>query len=179
MATGTAGRGFLRPLLFINFIMYITILGLAGWSLDKLIDGESHRHLGGRNTSTGYLVIFSLMTGAVGACSVLAGLLHTRAWRSDSLASAISSALVSWALTALSFGLACKHINLGNRGRHLRTLEAFIIILTFTQLLYLILLHAGIISSRYGPGYRNYGTDYGAMSHEAQKDSTTTEPPDA
>lgn len=37
-------------------------------------------------------------------------------------------------------------------------LEAFIIILTFTQLLYLVLIHAGIFSSKYGPGYRD--TDY-------------------
>lgn len=37
--------------------------------------------------------------------------------------------------------------------------EAFIIILTFTQLIYLLLIHAGLYSSRYGPGYRD--TDYG------------------
>jgi len=36
--------------------------------------------------------------------------------------------------------------------------EAFIIILTFTQLLYVLLIHAGLYSSRYGPGYRD--TDY-------------------
>ncbi|XP_010909782.1 membrane protein PM19L-like [Elaeis guineensis] len=157
MATGMAARGFLGPLLSVNLAMYIVVLGLAGWSLDKFDDQEAHRHLGG-NTSTSYLLIFSLTAGAMGSCSVLAGLLHIRAWRSDSLASAVSSALVSSALTALSFGLACKHINLGNRGRRLRTLEAFIIILTFTPLLYLILLHAGIMSNRYGPGYRNYST---------------------
>ena len=38
-------------------------------------------------------------------------------------------------------------------------LEAFIIILTFTQLLYLLMIHAGMFSSKYGPGYRD--TDYG------------------
>lgn len=37
--------------------------------------------------------------------------------------------------------------------------EAFIIILTFTQLIYLLLIHAGLYSSRYGPGYHD--TDYG------------------
>lgn len=56
--------------------------------------------------------------------------------------------------------LACKQIHLGgHRGWRLRVVEAFIIILTFTQLLYLILIHAGLYSSRYGPGYRD--TDYG------------------
>lgn len=56
--------------------------------------------------------------------------------------------------------LACKEIHLGgHRGWRLRVVEAFIIILTFSQLLYLMLLHAGMFSSRYGPGYRdNYGT---------------------
>ncbi|XP_072953731.1 membrane protein PM19L-like [Typha angustifolia] len=165
MAMGSGSRGFMCPLLFVNFVMYVTVLGLAGWALDKYIDCETRQHLRG-NSSTGYLVIFSLIAGAVGACSVLAGLLHVRTWRSESLASAISSGLVSWALTALSFGLACKQINLGSRGRNLRTMEAFIIILTFTQLLYLILLHAGIMSSRYGPGYRNYDADYGMISKD-------------
>lgn len=80
-------------------------------------------------------------------CSVLPRLLHVRAWRGETLAAAASTGLVSWALTALSFGLACKHITLGNRGRRLRTLEAFIAILTLTQLLYLILLHTGSLGS--------------------------------
>lgn len=55
--------------------------------------------------------------------------------------------------------LACKQIHIGgHRGWRLRMVEAFIIILTFTQLLYLLLIHAGLYSSRYGPGYRD--TDY-------------------
>ncbi|KAG5560484.1 hypothetical protein RHGRI_003711 [Rhododendron griersonianum] len=45
----------------------------------------------------------------------------------------------------------------GYRGWRLMVLEAFIIILTFTELLYLLLIHAGMISSRYGPGYRDIG----------------------
>uniref|UniRef100_A0ACD5ZE61 Uncharacterized protein n=1 Tax=Avena sativa TaxID=4498 RepID=A0ACD5ZE61_AVESA len=97
------------------------------------------------------------MAGVVGACSVLPGLLHVRApCRGESLATAASTGLVSWALTALAFGLACKHITLGNRGRRLRTLEAFITISTLTQLLYLMLLHAGTLSSVFGPGSRNH-----------------------
>lgn len=56
--------------------------------------------------------------------------------------------------------LACKEINIGGyRGWRLRVLEAFIIILAFTQLLYVLLLHAGMFSSKYGPGYRD--PDYG------------------
>ncbi|KAF5950635.1 hypothetical protein HYC85_012628 [Camellia sinensis] len=49
--------------------------------------------------------------------------------------------------------LACKEISIGGyRGWRLKILEAFIIILTFTELLYLFLIHAGVFSSRYGPG---------------------------
>lgn len=57
---------------------------------------------------------------------------------------------------------ACKEINIGgHRGWRLRVVEAFVIILTFTQLLYVLLLHAGMFSSKYGPGYRDrdYGTE--------------------
>uniref|UniRef100_A0A0D9YXU0 Uncharacterized protein n=1 Tax=Oryza glumipatula TaxID=40148 RepID=A0A0D9YXU0_9ORYZ len=146
MAAGTACRRYIGPLLCVNLVMHAAVLGLAGWSLNKFIDGETHHHLGG-NTSSGYLLVFSLMAGVVGVCSVLPGLLHVRAWRGETLAAAASTGLVSWALTALSFGLACKHITLGNRGRRLTTLEAFIAILTLTQLLYLILLHTGSLGS--------------------------------
>jgi hypothetical protein len=61
---------------------------------------------------------------------------------------------------SIVFRFACKEINVGGyRGWRLRAVEAFIIILTFTQLLYVLLLHAGMFSSKYGPGYRD--TDYG------------------
>lgn len=42
-------------------------------------------------------------------------------------------------------------------------IEAFIIILTFTQLLYVLFIHAGTFSSKYGPGYRDrdYATGEG------------------
>ncbi|XP_044416765.1 membrane protein PM19L isoform X1 [Triticum aestivum] len=162
MAVGAASRRYIGPLLCINLVMHAAVLGIAGWSLNKFIDRETHRHLGG-NTATGYLLVFSLMAGVVGACSVLPALLHVRApWHSESLAAAASTGLVSWALTALAFGfcptlappviLACKHITLGNRGRRLRTLEAFITISTLTQLFYLLLLHAGALSSVHGVG---------------------------
>lgn len=109
MAVGAASRRYIGPLLCINLVMHAAVLGISGWSLNKFIDRETHRHLGG-NTATGYL------------------------------------------LTALAFGLACKHITLGNRGRRLRTLEAFITISTLTQLFYLLLLHAGALSGVLGVG---------------------------
>ncbi|KAL9684260.1 hypothetical protein QQ045_021695 [Rhodiola kirilowii] len=78
------------------------------------------------------------------------------AWRNGSLSTTALSALVAWAITALAFGLASKEINVGGyRGWRLRVLEAFIIILAFTQLLYLLMLYVGMFNSKYGPGYRN------------------------
>ena len=58
----------------------------------------------GGNSSTSFMLIFALIAGVVGACSVLPGLVHLRAWRSDSLAVAGSLAVLSWAITALAFG---------------------------------------------------------------------------
>ncbi|KAL0724015.1 hypothetical protein Bca4012_038614 [Brassica carinata] len=126
-------------------------------------------------------------TGAavIGIASKLAGANHIRFWRNDSLAAAGSSSIVAWAVTALAMGLACKQINIGGwRGWRLRIIEAFIIILTFTQLLYLLLIHAGVFSSKYGPGYRDrdYATGEGhghvpgthAGEHKAGAGTTTT-----
>ncbi|KAK9099140.1 hypothetical protein Syun_026185 [Stephania yunnanensis] len=61
-------------------------------------------------------------------------------------------------------GLACKENNVGGyRGWRLRVLEALIIILSFTRTLYLLLIHAGVFNSKYGPGYRD--SDYGVGAY--------------
>ncbi|KAJ4707119.1 AWPM-19-like protein [Melia azedarach] len=145
MAIGRLGRGLVSPLLAVNFVVYLIILGLAGWSLDKYINGEqNHPHLGG-NTSTSFLLMFALISGVIGVCSVMAGFMHLRAWRSDSLAAASSLAIISASVTALAIGLVCKEIILGgHRGKRLQTLEAFVIISLLSQLLYLGLLLGGV-----------------------------------
>ncbi|KAL5542444.1 hypothetical protein UlMin_010154 [Ulmus minor] len=154
------GRNVAAPLLFLNLIMYLIVVGFASWCLNRYINGQTHHPSFGGNGATMFFLIFSIMAGVVGIASKFAGGNHIRAWRNDSLAAAAASSLVAWALTALAFGLACKEINIGgHRGWRLRVLEAFIIILTFTQLLYVLLIHAGVFSSRYGPGYRE--SDYG------------------
>ncbi|KAI3451751.1 hypothetical protein Pfo_008416 [Paulownia fortunei] len=154
MAYGRGGRRLMGLLLAVNSVVFLILLGLAGWSLDKYIDGhQNHPHLGG-NPSTIFLLIYALIAGVIGACSVFLGFAHLQVWNNVSLASATTSAIISWAVTALAFGLVCKQITMGgHRGRRLQTLEAFIAISGLSQLLYLLLLHAGMFSSRYGPTY--------------------------
>ncbi|KAL5581972.1 hypothetical protein UlMin_014414 [Ulmus minor] len=172
MADGRGVRDLIGLLLVVNFVVFLIVLGLAGWSLDKYINGEqNHPHLGG-NPSTTFMLIFALVAGVAGFCSLLSGLMHLRAWRGDSLAAAASLAILSWAFTALAFGLVCKEIILGGRrGRRLQTLEAFIVISFLSQLLYLILLLGGVYSSRYGPGYRS--RSYNQDGNETPKTSTS------
>lgn len=40
-----AGRGvrdLIGPLLVVNFVVYLIVVGLAGWSIDKYINGEQN-----------------------------------------------------------------------------------------------------------------------------------------
>ncbi|ERN15837.1 hypothetical protein AMTRI_Chr07g25800 [Amborella trichopoda] len=157
----TVGRNVAAPLLFLNFSMYVIVVGFASWNLNKFVNGQTNFPGVAGNGATLYFLIFSILAGVVGVASKLLGANHVRAWRSDTLAATASSAVVAWAITALAFGFACKEIDVGgHRGWRLKVLEAFIITLTFTQFLYVLLLHAGLISSKYGPGYRD--PDYGA-----------------
>lgn len=50
------------------------------------------------------MLVFALLAGVLGFCSLLSGFIHLRAWRSDSLASAQSLSAISWAITAIAFG---------------------------------------------------------------------------
>ncbi|KAL8240554.1 hypothetical protein R6Q59_013909 [Mikania micrantha] len=157
---GKIGRGLMMPMLIANFVVCMIMVGLAAWSIDKYIDGQQdHPHLGG-NPSTTYMLEFGLLGGATGLCSLMIGLMHHREWGSSSLASASSSAFVSWAITAIALGFVCKEINMGGRrGKRLQTLELFITISTVSQLLYLMLLHAGVLSRKYGPDYVRHSDD--------------------
>ncbi|MQL76790.1 hypothetical protein Taro_009188 [Colocasia esculenta] len=162
----TVGRTIAAPLLFLNLIMYIIVIGFSSWNLNHFINGQTNYPGVAGNGATFYFLVFAILAGVLGVASKLAGGNHIRAWRSDSLAAASSVAVVAWAVTALAFGLACKEIHLGGyRGWRLRMLEAFVIILGFTQLLYVLMLHAGLLSSRYGPGYRE--PDYAGGPAEA------------
>ncbi|KAK9924741.1 hypothetical protein M0R45_033094 [Rubus argutus] len=152
MALGRVGKNFMAPLLTVNLVVHLIVVGLAGWSLDKYIDGQqNHPHLGG-NASTSFMLIFALIAGAFCACSVVVGMLHLRAWQHDSHAAAASLAIFSWAMITLAFGFVCKEAILGgHRGKRLQTLEFLIAISVLSQLLYLVILNAGMFKRRYGP----------------------------
>ncbi|KAL2463226.1 AWPM-19-like family protein [Forsythia ovata] len=160
-------RNLAAPLLFLNLIMYFIVLGFASWCMNRYINGQTNHPSFGGNGATMFFLVFVLLASVLGIASKVAGGTHLRAWRNDSLAAAGSSSIVAWAVTALAFGLACKEINVGGwRGWRLRIVEALIIILAFTQLLYVMLLHAGIFSSRYGPGYGDPEYGVGAPGAE-------------
>ncbi|KVI00354.1 membrane protein PM19L [Cynara cardunculus var. scolymus] len=163
----TVGRNVAAPLLFLNLVMYFITLGFSSWCLNKFINRQTNHPSFGGNGATEFFLEFAILASVLGIVSKFAGGNHLRAWRNDSLAAAGSSSLVAWAVTVLAFGLACKEINVGgHRGWRLRIVEAFIIILTLTELLYVLLVHAGLYSSRYGPGYRD--TDYGMGTHPSE-----------
>ncbi|CAM0144566.1 unnamed protein product [Urochloa decumbens] len=164
---GMMGRSMLAPLLILNLIMYVVVVGFASWNLNHFINGETNYPGVAGNGATFYFLVFAILAGVVGAASKLAGIHHVRSWRGDSLATSAASALTAWAITALAFGLACKEIHVGgHRGWRLRVLEAFVIILAFTQLLYVLMLHTGLFGGAHhagaGGGYpaaADYATD--------------------
>jgi hypothetical protein len=128
----------------LNLIMYIVVIGFASWNLNHFINGQTDYPGVAGNGATFYFPVFAILAGVVGAASKLAGIHHVRsAGRGDSLAAA---SLIAWAITAL----ACKEIHVGgHRGWRLRVLEAFVIILAFTQLLYVLMLHTGLFGGNH------------------------------
>ncbi|KAG5588280.1 hypothetical protein H5410_048714 [Solanum commersonii] len=157
------GRSLAGPLLFLNLLMYLIVLGFASWCLNRFINGQTNHPSFGGNGATMFFLIFAILASVLGIISKLLGANHLRAWRNDSLAAAGSSALIAWAVTALAFGLACKEINIGGwRGWRLRVLEGFIIVLGITELLYVLMLHSGLFNSTYGPAI---GTTSMALVH--------------
>ncbi|KAJ0080832.1 hypothetical protein Patl1_10103 [Pistacia atlantica] len=141
-------------LLVLNFCMYVIVLGIGGWAMNRAIEHGfvigpgldlpahfSPIYFPMGNAATGFFVTYALIAGVVGAASVIAGVNHIRNWNADSLPSAVTAATIAWSLTLLAMGFACKEIDLRIRNAKLRTLEAFLIILTVTQLLYIAAIH--------------------------------------
>ncbi|KAG6419324.1 hypothetical protein SASPL_121541 [Salvia splendens] len=100
------------------------------------------------NAATGFFVIFSLIAGVVGVASAISGLNHICYWGMDSLPAAAVGGTIAWSLTILAMGFAWKQIDLTHRNSRLMTMEAFITILSATQLFYIALIHGGAVEAR-------------------------------
>ncbi|GLT50591.1 hypothetical protein SLA2020_240680 [Shorea laevis] len=148
-------------LLLLNFCMYAIILGIGGWAMNRAIDYGfiigpelklpahfSPIYFPMGNAATGFFVTFALLAGVVGAASVIAGINHVRTWTAESLPSAASVAAIAWTLTLLAMGFACKEIERGPRNARLRTMEAFLFILSATQLFYIVAIHGAASITR-------------------------------
>ncbi|XP_072975997.1 membrane protein PM19L [Typha angustifolia] len=155
MASG-GSKTVATTLLLVNLIMYVIVAAIAGWALNYGVN-ETPYSLSGLtpparlfpiyfpigNLATGFFVIFSLITGVVGIATSLTGLQEVSRWNPASLLSAAASSIITWALTLLAMGLACKEISIGWRSASLRTMETLTIVLTGTQLLCTGAIHAG------------------------------------
>ncbi|XVF27398.1 hypothetical protein REPUB_Repub14bG0103500 [Reevesia pubescens] len=144
-------------LLFLNLCMYVIVLGIGAWAMNIAIERgfiigagfELPAHFSPiyfpmGNAATGFFVTYAMLAGVVGVASAIAGINHIRSWNASSLPSAASIAGVAWTLTLLAMGFACKEIELEIRNARLRTMEAFSIILTVTQLFYIVVIHGAV-----------------------------------
>ncbi|CAN1230413.1 Membrane protein PM19L, partial [Linum grandiflorum] len=131
-------------LLVLNFCMYVIVLGIGGWAMNRAIDYGFIIVFPIGNAATGFFVTFALIAGVVGAASSISGVSHVRAWNSDSLQAAAAAGTIAWTLTLLAMGFACKQIEMEVRNARLKTMEAFLIILSATQLLYIAAIHGAV-----------------------------------
>ncbi|KAJ3687572.1 hypothetical protein LUZ61_016736 [Rhynchospora tenuis] len=139
-------------LLFVNLIMYAAAAVIAGWAINYSIDETPSSltlparifpiHFPIGNLATGFFVIFSLLSSVVGVMTSLTGLQEVMQGRLGSILSAAASSIITWGLTLLAMGLACKEISIGPRPANLRALETLTIILSGTQLFCTGAIHA-------------------------------------
>ncbi|CAF2120298.1 membrane protein PM19L [Brassica napus] len=144
-------------LLLLNLGLYFVVTVIASWAvnhgIERARESASVLSLPSKifpiyfpvgNMATGFFVIFSLIAGVVGMATSLSGIMNVLEWDSPNLHSAAASSLVSWSLTLLAMGLACKEINIGWTEANLRTLEVLTIIVSGTQLLCTGAIHVGV-----------------------------------
>ncbi|KAI8566177.1 hypothetical protein RHMOL_Rhmol02G0019700 [Rhododendron molle] len=156
MASG-AGKSAAFMLLILNLILYLIIILISGWAvnhgIERAHEAASVLPIPARifpiyfpfgKLATGFFVIFSLIAGAVGFITSFTGIHNVIQWNAPNLHAAAASSLVTWTLTLLAMGLACKEINEGWIDSNLRTLETIMIIVSGTQLFCMGAIHAGI-----------------------------------
>ncbi|KAF0929815.1 hypothetical protein E2562_025950 [Oryza meyeriana var. granulata] len=166
-------RNVAGPLLLLNLLMYVFMLGFAGWALNSSIKnagvdvggwGEQQPWAPYYRQSAWAAARFHLATsaalaGVLGVAAKVAAAYHGgrsgSSWKPQGLAAAASLGTAAWAVTALAFGLACREIHDAAaagaaRGWRMRALEGLTVTLAFTQLLDVLLLHAALAGERCG-----------------------------
>ncbi|CAL4942214.1 unnamed protein product [Urochloa decumbens] len=163
-------RNVAGPLLLLNLVLYIFMMGFASWALNSFVDGRHHyqyqqqyyppgpwpRGAAGEEATLQF-VQAALLAAVVGAAAKAATAFHARAWRPQGLAAAAALGTVAWAATALAFGLACKEMRAAGaggvaRGWRMRALEGLTTVLALTQLVYVVMLHTAVAADRSEPG---------------------------
>ncbi|XP_044500630.1 membrane protein PM19L [Mangifera indica] len=152
MASGSKSAALF--LLFLNLVLYFIVATIASWAVNHAIERSretaSVLSLPARifpiyfpfgNLATGFFIIFSLLAGVVGMATSITGLNNVQQWDAPNLNAATASSLLTWSLTLLAMGLACKEIDLGWTDSNLRTLEVMTIIVSGTQLICTGTLH--------------------------------------
>ncbi|KAF5752318.1 hypothetical protein HS088_TW01G00226 [Tripterygium wilfordii] len=156
MASGTKQTtAFL--ILLLNLGLYTIITIIAAWAVNHGIQRSRESASGLSvplqifpiyfpfgNMATGFFVIFSLLAGVVGMGTSLIGLQHVKQWDISGIYAVAASSMMSWSLTLLAMGFACKEINLGYRDSNLRTLEVVTIIAGATHMIGTGAIHAGV-----------------------------------
>ncbi|XP_024373116.1 uncharacterized protein [Physcomitrium patens] len=101
-----------------------------------------------------YFLPIVLVASVVGIASICVGMYHLRVWRTDSLAAAVSAALIAWLLSFLAAGVACKEIYVGaTRSTKLKVVEGFTVILPLFEFYYLLSLQAAALGGKEGTAY--------------------------
>ncbi|CAI8610517.1 unnamed protein product [Vicia faba] len=155
MASG-GSKSIALILLALNLVLYFIVIVIASWAMNHGIQRSKEAasvlttparifpiYFPMGNMTTGFFIIFTLIAGVVGFTTSITGLNNIFQWNAPNLDAAAMSSLITWALTLLAMGFACKEIELGWTDSNLRTLETITIIVTATQLLCTGVIHVG------------------------------------
>nr|DAD33546.1 TPA_asm: hypothetical protein HUJ06_012397 [Nelumbo nucifera] len=133
--TSGGTKSFAFILLTLNLLMYGIVAMITGRSINYGIE-HTHRivsipaHLFPiyfpiGNMATGFFVIVSLIAGLVGVATSISGINN----------------VIQWNVASVLSVLACKEIDIGWSDTNLRSMEVLTIVLSGTQLLYMVDRH--------------------------------------
>ncbi|KAK9161386.1 hypothetical protein Syun_007727 [Stephania yunnanensis] len=113
-------------LLVLNLVLYVIVSIIAGvainYDIDSSLPSEASLSIPAHifpmynptgNMATGFFLIFSLIAGLVGIATSIAGIGNIQQVNLPNLHSAGTYSIITWGLTLLAMGLACKEINIG------------------------------------------------------------------